>query len=94
MCLSWFCVVSFTRCSTDDGYRLTYLGYDFLAIKAMAMRDTLVGVGGKCGVGKASALRLTFDGPRGSRGRVFANPLHYRSQTFTMAPTLRTQLSF
>lgn len=39
----------------DDGYRLTYLGYDFLAIKAMAMRDTLVGVGGKCGVGKARA---------------------------------------
>jgi RIO-like serine/threonine protein kinase len=37
------------------------LGYDFLAIKAMAMRETLQGVGGKCGVGKESDIYFGID---------------------------------
>ncbi len=37
-----------------DGYRLTYLGYDFLCLKAMSMREKVVSVGSKIGVGKES----------------------------------------
>lgn len=39
-----------------DGYRLTYLGYDFLALKAIGMRGTVVSVGSKIGVGKESDI--------------------------------------
>ena len=37
-----------------DGYRLTPLGYDFLAIKAFVNRGAIVGVGRRIGVGKES----------------------------------------
>lgn len=36
--------------SKYDGYRLTYMGYDFLAIKTLANRDIIVGVGRRIGV--------------------------------------------
>jgi RIO kinase 2 len=39
---------------SDDGYRLTYGGYDFLAMRAMSKRDTLHSVGNQIGVGKES----------------------------------------
>jgi RIO kinase 2 len=38
----------------DDGYRLTYGGYDYLAMRAMSKRDTLYSVGNQIGVGKES----------------------------------------
>lgn len=38
----------------DDGFRLTYLGYDFLAIKTMVNRGVFVSVGRQIGVGKES----------------------------------------
>lgn len=38
----------------DDGYRLTYGGYDFLAMRAMSKRDTVQSVGNQIGVGKES----------------------------------------
>ena len=37
-----------------DGYRLTPLGYDFLAIKAFVNRGAISGVGRRIGVGKES----------------------------------------
>lgn len=37
-----------------DGYRLTPLGYDFLAIKAFVNRGAITGVGRRIGVGKES----------------------------------------
>lgn len=37
-----------------DGYRLTPLGYDYLAIHALVARGALTGVGRKVGVGKES----------------------------------------
>ena len=40
--------------SKYDGYRLTPLGYDFLAIKAFTMRNRISGVGRRIGVGKES----------------------------------------
>ncbi|POW17156.1 hypothetical protein PSHT_06459 [Puccinia striiformis] len=36
----------------DDGYRLTYGGYDFLALKTFSKRDTVCSVGNQIGVGK------------------------------------------
>lgn len=38
----------------DDGFRLTYLGYDFLAIKTLVNRGVFVAVGRQIGVGKES----------------------------------------
>jgi RIO-like serine/threonine protein kinase len=42
----------------DDGYRLTYLGYDFLAIKTMVNKGVFVAVGRQIGVGKESGWWL------------------------------------
>jgi len=38
----------------DDGYRLTYGGYDFLAMRALSKRDSMNSVGNQIGVGKES----------------------------------------
>ena len=37
-----------------DGYRLTTLGYDYLALRALCARGTISGVGRQIGVGKES----------------------------------------
>ena len=42
--------------SADDGFKLTYLGYDFLSLKAMSHRETVSAVGKQIGVGKESGL--------------------------------------
>ena len=39
---------------TDDGYRLTYGGYDYLAMRALSRRDSMHSVGNQIGVGKES----------------------------------------
>lgn len=41
-----------------DGYRLTYSGYDFLALKAMYKRGCITAVGRQIGVGKESDIFL------------------------------------
>ncbi|KAA0169938.1 hypothetical protein FNF28_01728 [Cafeteria roenbergensis] len=41
-----------------DGYRLTYGGYDFLALRAMVKRGTISGIGRRIGVGKESDIYL------------------------------------
>ena len=38
----------------DDGYRLTYGGYDYLAMRALSKRDSMFSVGNQIGVGKES----------------------------------------
>ena len=41
------------------GYRLTFSGYDYLALKVFAARDILYSVGNQIGVGKeAGELRI------------------------------------
>jgi hypothetical protein len=40
----------------DDGYRLTYGGYDYLAIRALSKRDSVYSIGNQIGVGKESGL--------------------------------------
>lgn len=44
-----------------DGYRLTYGGYDYLALKAFAKRGTVYSVGNQIGVGKESDIYLVAD---------------------------------
>jgi RIO kinase 2 len=39
-----------------DGYKLTYSGYDYLALKAFVKRGIIAGVGRKIGVGKESDI--------------------------------------
>ncbi|KAI8919658.1 RIO1 family-domain-containing protein [Entophlyctis helioformis] len=44
-----------------DGYRLTYGGYDYLALKSMCKRGTIYSVGNQIGVGKESDIYLVAD---------------------------------
>lgn len=44
-----------------DGYRLTYSGYDFLALKTMLKRGHISGVGRQIGVGKESDIFLVVN---------------------------------
>lgn len=41
-----------------SGYRLTYPGYDYLALKALAARDAVASVGNQIGVGKESDIYI------------------------------------
>ncbi|OBZ79160.1 Serine/threonine-protein kinase rio2 [Grifola frondosa] len=45
----------------DDGYRLTYGGYDYLAMRAMSKRDSVYSVGNQIGVGKESDIYIVAD---------------------------------
>ncbi|KAK9449311.1 Rio2, N-terminal-domain-containing protein [Limtongia smithiae] len=45
-----------------DGYRLTYGGYDFLAIRAFANRGSVYAVGRQIGVGKESDIHIVVGG--------------------------------
>ncbi|KAF9489666.1 RIO1-domain-containing protein [Pleurotus eryngii] len=55
-------LVSKVQNSKYDGYRLTYGGYDYLAMRAMSKRDTLASVGNQIGVGKESDIYVVADG--------------------------------
>jgi RIO kinase 2 len=44
------------KSSNNEGYRLTNLGYDYLALKALASRDIIHSVGNQIGVGKESGI--------------------------------------
>lgn len=44
-----------------DGYKLTFNGYDYLAMKSMLNRGTIVSVGTTIGVGKESDIYATSD---------------------------------
>ena len=44
--------------SLDEGVRLTYGGYDFLALKAFSSRETVLSIGQQIGVGKESDIYL------------------------------------
>jgi RIO kinase 2 len=42
----------------DDGYKLTYSGYDYLALKALCIRGSVIGVGNQIGVGKEAGTHF------------------------------------
>lgn len=54
----WQIALIETWVDVDDGFRLTYLGYDFLAIKAMVNKGVFQAVGRQIGVGKESGIFL------------------------------------
>ncbi|KII93580.1 hypothetical protein PLICRDRAFT_171314 [Plicaturopsis crispa FD-325 SS-3] len=54
-------LVSKVQNSKYDGYRLTYGGYDYLAMRAMSKRDSLYSVGNQIGVGKESDIYIVAD---------------------------------
>ncbi|SCV70259.1 BQ2448_1653 [Microbotryum intermedium] len=45
----------------DEGYRLTYGGYDFLACRTFAKRGTIYSVGNQIGTGKESDIYVVAD---------------------------------
>ncbi|KAI0788579.1 RIO1-domain-containing protein [Abortiporus biennis] len=47
--------------SRYDGYRLTYGGYDYLAMRALSKRDSMYSVGNQIGVGKESDIYIVAD---------------------------------
>ncbi|KAL0580387.1 Serine/threonine-protein kinase rio2 [Marasmius crinis-equi] len=55
-------LVSRVQNAKYDGYRLTYGGYDYLAMRAMSKRDTMSSVGNQIGVGKESDIYIVADG--------------------------------
>ncbi|KAG8840605.1 hypothetical protein FRB91_005892 [Serendipita sp. 411] len=56
----------------DDGYRLTYGGYDYLAIRTMSKRDTVAAIGNQIGVGKESDIYVVSN----SEGEQMVLKLH------------------
>jgi len=61
-----------TVVGVDDGYHLTYSGYDYLALKALVKRGKIAGFGQQIGVGKESDIFLAYD----SEGGEVAVKLH------------------
>lgn len=57
-------LVARLRNAKYDGFRITYSGYDYLALKLMLNRDSVYSVGSKIGVGKESDIYSVLD-PRG-----------------------------
>ncbi|XP_026189890.1 serine/threonine-protein kinase rio2 [Cyclospora cayetanensis] len=55
-----------------DGYKLTYLGYDYLALHALTKRGLIKGVGVRMGVGKESDIHIC----EGTDGKVLVLKLH------------------
>jgi len=55
-----------------DGYRLSYLGFDYLAVRALLARGSLVSVGRRMGVGKESDVHFA----EGPNGEMLAIKLH------------------
>ncbi|KAF9069106.1 RIO1 family-domain-containing protein [Rhodocollybia butyracea] len=58
--------------SKYDGYRLTYGGYDFLAMRALSKRESMYSVGNQIGVGKESDVHIVAD----SEGKEMVLKLH------------------
>lgn len=63
--------------SKYDGFRLTYLGYDFLAIKTLVNRGIFTSVGRQIGVGKESDIFEVAN----EDGTIFAMKLHRLGRT-------------
>jgi RIO-like serine/threonine protein kinase len=48
----------FSLLPLDDGYRLTYGGYDYLALRTFCQRNSVYSVGNQIGVGKESDIYI------------------------------------
>ncbi|EKM83822.1 hypothetical protein AGABI1DRAFT_117292 [Agaricus bisporus var. burnettii JB137-S8] len=65
-------LVSKMQNSKYDGYRLTYGGYDYLAMRALSKRDSMYSVGNQIGVGKESDIYIVAN----SEGEEMVLKLH------------------
>jgi len=54
-------LVSYEHTSKNPGYRLTYNGYDYLALKSLTGKGAVGSVGNKIGVGKESDIYIAAD---------------------------------
>uniref|UniRef100_A0A182TF91 Serine/threonine-protein kinase RIO2 n=1 Tax=Anopheles melas TaxID=34690 RepID=A0A182TF91_9DIPT len=54
-------LLSYERGKRFDGYRLTNLGYDYLALKSLTLRGAISGFGNQIGVGKESNIYTVVD---------------------------------
>ncbi|XP_064391093.1 serine/threonine-protein kinase RIO2-like, partial [Halichondria panicea] len=59
------------------GYRLTFTGYDYLALKVFAVRDILYSVGNQIGVGKEADIYIVAN----EKGEQFALKIHRLGRT-------------
>lgn len=57
---------------TDDGYRLTNMGYDFLALQSLVSRGVVSSFGNQIGVGKESNIYVVAN----EKGDVLCLKLH------------------
>uniref|UniRef100_A0A7E4VKS2 Serine/threonine-protein kinase RIO2 n=1 Tax=Panagrellus redivivus TaxID=6233 RepID=A0A7E4VKS2_PANRE len=57
-------LVGYERGKRYDGYRLTVLGYDYLALRALCSRDIVGSVGNQIGIGKESDVFIGGDPDR------------------------------
>ncbi|KTW28455.1 hypothetical protein T552_04127 [Pneumocystis carinii B80] len=54
-------LISKVKNAKYDGYRLTYAGYDYLALKSFSKREYIYSIGNKVGVGKESDVYVVSD---------------------------------
>ncbi len=59
-------LVAYERGKKFDGYRLTNMGYDYLALKALSGRDVVGSFGNQIGTGKESNIYIVAD-PEGKQ---------------------------
>uniref|UniRef100_A0A6B2EFE4 Serine/threonine-protein kinase RIO2 n=1 Tax=Phlebotomus kandelakii TaxID=1109342 RepID=A0A6B2EFE4_9DIPT len=55
-------LLQYERGKMYDGYRLTNMGYDYLALKAFTLRGSIASFGNQIGVGKESNIYTVADG--------------------------------
>ncbi|KAA0183968.1 hypothetical protein HAZT_HAZT010670 [Hyalella azteca] len=70
-------LATYERGKHYDGYRLTNRGYDYLALKSLAERDVVVGVGSQIGVGKESDIFVV----KGQNDKMLCMKLHRLGRT-------------
>jgi len=70
-------LLSYERGNRYDGYRLTNAGYDYLALKTLASRDTIASFGNQIGTGKESNIYVVGD----QEGRQTCLKLHRLGRT-------------
>ncbi|XP_017461907.1 PREDICTED: serine/threonine-protein kinase RIO2-like, partial [Rhagoletis zephyria] len=70
-------LLTFERGKRYDGYRLTYSGYDFLALNVLRARGVISSIGNQIGVGKESDVYVASN----DEGRLFAVKLHRLGRT-------------
>eukprot|EP00794_Sanderia_malayensis_P010126 gene10126-11161_t len=65
-------LLAYDKTGHASGYRLTFNGYDYLALKTLTSRDIIQSVGNQIGVGKESDIYIVAD----EEGNQYAMKLH------------------